>query len=228
MGGSTQPEHRSSRRIALSARPGRTRSTTAETRVFITAGEPAVGRFRSTRATAMTKADIAATGTTIRGRVVEQARASLLVVPAITSVLGLTGLVLLRAVDPATDSRPVLLVICLMAIAGAVVLNATTIDSAGWSGRVRRESPEASRRVSRRLDPPARRVLRCGYDRDMLLMCTVAVLVGAPTPEASVEWWEFDMAVGPVQLIVLRFPHPNSSARSSPSWNDSGKATPSG
>jgi hypothetical protein len=36
------------------------------------------------------------------------------------------------------------------------------------------------------------------------------------------------MAIGPVQLLVLGFNHPTSTERSSPNWNDSATATPSG
>lgn len=59
----------------------------------------------------------------------------LLAVLAITTGLGLTCLILLRALVPATAGRPAVLVVCLMAITAAVVLNAITIDSTGRSER---------------------------------------------------------------------------------------------
>ena len=36
------------------------------------------------------------------------------------------------------------------------------------------------------------------------------------------------MAIGPVQLIVLGFNHPNFTVRSSTNWNGFVRATPSG
>jgi len=58
---------------------------------------------------------------------------------AITMVLALACLVLLQVFVPSADSRPVLLVVCLTAIVGAVVLNAITIDSTDRSGSARPE-----------------------------------------------------------------------------------------
>jgi len=39
---------------------------------------------------------------------------------------------------------------------------------------------------------------------------------------------EVDMAIGPVQLIVLGFRTRTSTVRSSPNWNGCGRAIPSG
>ena len=60
---------------------------------------------------------------------------------AITMVLALACLVLLQVFVPSAHSRPVLLVVGLMAIVGAVVLNAFTIDSTGRLGSTRPEPP---------------------------------------------------------------------------------------
>lgn len=68
----------------------------------------------------------------------------------ITAVLGLMSVILLRALDPATNGRPVLLVVCLIAIAGAVILNAITMCSTSSSARVSHRSGEGSGSRGRR------------------------------------------------------------------------------